>query len=324
MARHSRARGRAAVAAIAAVLAAAGAAAPAYAAFAGGGVIVGRSATVNAAAVHLADVAVLEGDARAFADVELGPAPDPGATRRLAGTAILRRLTDAGFDTAATRYQIPATVIVSRAAQEIGVPELARAVEEQAPALLAEGERVRDVDVAASVRIPPGAYDTRLSAVGPAHGVSRRFELALVQDGATVATVPARVEVEAFGPVVVARRSLARGATIAADDVAVEERDVTGLGAAVLRDVHDAVGKEAHVALAPGMPVTMQAVAKPVLVRRGDLVTVVVETPGMRLSLPADALEAGPAGARVRAVNKTSKQEISGNVVDRGTILVRY
>jgi flagella basal body P-ring formation protein FlgA len=291
---------------------------------AAGRVTVERSATVNAAVVLLGDVAVLEGDARAFADVELGPAPDPGGTRRLAGTAILRRLADAGFDASTTRYQIPATVIVSRAAQEIATAELARAVEEHAPELLAEGERVRDVDVAASVRIPPGAYETRLTQVGPARAASRRFELALVQDDTTVATVPARVEVEAFGPVVVARRQIDRGATIGHDDVAVEERDVSGLGAAVLRDVRDAVGKEAHVPLAPGMTVSSQALANPVLVRRGDVVTVVVETPGMRLSLPADALDGGAAGAHVRALNRTSKQEIAGNVVDHGTILVRY
>ena len=289
-----------------------------------GRVTVERTATVNAPVVRLGDVAALEGAARAFADVELGPAPDPGVTRRLAGTAILRKLADAGFDGTSTRYHIPATVVVSRAAQEIGAAELARAVEEHAPDVLGAGERVRGVDVASAVRIPPGAYETRLTQVGPARGAARRLELAVVQDGATVATVPARLDVEVFGPVVIARRQIARRDAIGADDVTVEERDVTALGATVLRDARDAIGKEAHVAIAPGMPLTTQAIASPVLVRRGDVVTVVVETGGMRLSMPADSLDTGAAGMRVRAVNRRSKQEIAGHVVDRGTILVQY
>jgi flagella basal body P-ring formation protein FlgA len=311
-------------AAAAAVLGVALTARAPHAAVVGGRVTVERTATVNAPVVRLGDVAALEGTARAFADVDLGPAPDPGATRRLAGTAILRKLADAGLDGGTTRYQIPATVVVSRAAQEIGADELARAIEDHASEVLASGERVRAVDVAGAVRIPPGAYDTRLTQLGPGRGAARRFELAVVQDGATVATVPARVDVEAFGPVVIARRQIARGDAIGADDVTIEERDVTALGATILRDPRDVIGKEAHVAIAPGAPLTTQAVASPVLVRRGDVVTVVVETAGMRLSLPGDALDTGAAGNRVRAVNRRSRQEIAGHVVDRGTILVQY
>ncbi len=317
--RHAGLCGTLAIAAVTALVPAA------RAASADGRVTVERSATVNGASIRLADVATLDGNGATLAEVELGPAPAPGTTRRLAGAMILRRLTESGLDAAATRYQIPPTVIVSRAYQEIAAAELTRAVEDDAPAALAEGERLGAVDVGmTSVRIPPGGYETRLTAVGPARGATRRFTLVLEQDGAKVASVPVRVEVEAFGPVVTARRAIARGALISADDLAVEERDLGGPSTALVRNPADAIGKEANVALAAGTPIAAQALASPLLVRRGDVVTLVVETAGMRLSLPGEALEAGSAGARVRAVNRRSKQEIAGHVVDRGIVLVQY
>jgi hypothetical protein len=50
-----------------------------------GRIVVGPAATVVGATVTLADVATLEGDATAMADLPLGPAPAPGTTRRLDG-----------------------------------------------------------------------------------------------------------------------------------------------------------------------------------------------------------------------------------------------
>ncbi len=283
-----------------------------------------RNATVDAPVVRVGDVAALEGNARALADVDLGPAPEPGSTRRLSGASILRRLTEAGLESATMRYRIPATVVVTRAFQEIGVAELDRAAEQEIAARLAPGERLRDVAAAAAVRIPPGPYETRLAPIGAARGAVRRFDLTLVQADATVGSVPVHATVEAFGPVVTARRAIARGTVLAAEDLAVEQRDLGAVPGGVVRSPAEAIGKQTDVALTPGAALMVQALASPLLVRRGDVVTVVVETPGMRLSLPADALEAGAAGTRVRAVNRRSKQEIEGQVVDRGTILVQY
>ncbi len=44
----------------------------------------------------------------------------------------------------------------------------------------------------------------------------------------------------------------------------------------------------------------------------------------MRLSTPGEALEAGAAGAQIRVRNRKSQQEIAGQVVERGTVLVQY
>lgn len=146
----------------------------------------------------------------------------------------------------------------------------------------------------------------------------------LVQDGSVVASVPTRVEVVATGPVAVLRRAVARGTVLRRDDVAIEERELVGLPAGVISSVDDAIGKETRAALPANAPLTVNALASPLLVRRGDLVTVVVETPGMRLSTPGEALEPGAAGAQIRVRNRKSQQELAGQVVERGIVLVQY
>jgi flagella basal body P-ring formation protein FlgA len=290
-----------------------------------GRITIGRTATVDGRTVRLGDLAVLEGAATDFADLDLGPAPDPGGSRRLDGLAILRRLRAAGLDAGATRYEIAASVRIARAFQEVSGTELRDAVEREAGRLLAAGETIRNLEVPPAVRIPPGAYEMHVVSGTPVvRGAHRRLDVEVVQDAAVVATVPLRAEVAAVGPVVVARRPVPRGATLHSDDLTVEERDLAGVPPGALSELQQAVGKEARSALAADTPLTLQALANPLLVRRGDVVTVVVETPGLRLSVPGQALEAGAAGAAVRVRNRVSQQEISGQVVERGLVLVQY
>lgn len=292
---------------------------------ASGRISVGRAATVEGATVRLADVAVLEGSATDFASVDLGPAPDPGGSRHLDGIAILYKLRAAGLDDGSTRYEIPASVRIARAYQDVTADEIRGAVERNATAVLDSGELLRTVEVGGGARIPPGPYELRLAgAAASGRGFRRRVDVELVQGGEVVASVPARLEVVANGPIVVLRHAVARGTVLGRGDVAIEERELTGLSGNLVTTLDDAVGRETRTALSAGTPLTATALGIPVLVRRGDVVTVIVETPGMRLSTPAEALEAGAAGAQIRIRNRTSQQELSGHVVERGIVLVQY
>ncbi len=289
-----------------------------------GRISVGHAATVEGATVRLADVAVLEGSAAEFAAVELGPAPDPGGSRHLDGIAILSKLRAAGLDDGTTRYEIPASVRIARAYQDVTADEIRGAVERDAVSVLGAGEQLRTVEVGGGARIPPGPYQLRLGTASGARGARRRVDVDLVQDGDVVASIAAQLEVVARGPVVVLRHAVARGTVLGHADVAVEERELTALPGSIVTAIGDAVGKETRSALSAGTPLSLSALASPLLVHRGDVVTVVIETPGMRLSTPAEALEAGAGGAQIRIRNRTSKQELSGHVVDRGIVLVQY
>jgi flagella basal body P-ring formation protein FlgA len=84
-----------------------------------------------------------------------------------------------------------------------------------------------------------------------------------------------------------------------------------------------AIGMEAKVALAAAAPLPRAALAAPVVVKKGDLVTMIVETPAMKLAVSGEALEPGAIGAGIKVMNRSSKQMVAGKVIDHGVVLVQ-
>ncbi|MCC6850356.1 MAG: flagellar basal body P-ring formation protein FlgA [Deltaproteobacteria bacterium] len=300
---------------VAAVAGSAGAAEP-------GRITVRRAAVVSGPTITLGDLAALEGGAVALADVDLGPAPTASAPRRLDGEAILRRLEEAGMDASATRYVIPATVRVEREAREVSVDEIRTAVMNVARDALPPGETIRDLEVAGPVRIPAGAYEARVSTSSHGRAGRRRFDVQLVNDGVVLATVPVTARTDARGTVVVARQPLPRGTVLGPGDLAVVERDRRDVPDDALTELGEAIGMETKMALAADAPLTRTTLAPPVVVKKGDLVTLIVETAAMKLTVAGEALEPGAVGVGIKVMNRASKQTVAGRVIEHGVVLV--
>ena len=83
-----------------------------------------------------------------------------------------------------------------------------------------------------------------------------------------------------------------------------------------------AIGMETKVALAAAAPLPRAALAAPVVVKKGDLVTMMIETPVMRSSVAGEALEAGAVGGGIKVMNRASKQTVAGKVIEHGVVLV--
>ncbi len=288
-----------------------------------GRIVVKRTAVVAGPSIKLADLAELQGGAAALADVDLGPAPTTDAPRRLDGEAILRRLEEAGMDASATRYVIPATVRVEREAQEVSVDEIRTAVLNVASDALPRGETISDLDVAGPVRISAGAYEARVSTASHGRPGRRRFDVAFVRGNDVLATVPVTARTEARGSVVVAKQPLARGAVVGPNDVTVVERNRRDVPDDAVTAPEQVIGMATKVALAADTPVPRTAIAAPVAVKKGDLVTLIVETAAMKLTVTGEALEPGAVGAAIKVMNRSSKQTVAGKVIDDGVVLVQ-
>ena len=292
---------------------------------AAGRIALSSEVVVDGDRILLGDLGVLEGPAERFAEVDLGPAPGPGATRRLAGTAVLRQLRAAGLDRAGVRYRIPAWIRVRRASQQVSSELLRDEVRRALAGELRPGESVRAIDVARGVRIPPGRYRVRAGPLPERRG-SGVFPVALeiVQEERVVARVPARVTLARSEPVVVVRRALPRGARVEAADVSLELRGIAPADGDVLRSLEDAIGKRTRIALAAGQRLRLRHLESPPAVRRGEVVRAFVERPGLEVSLAVEALESAAAGEPVRIRNVGSGRELSGRVTEDGRVRVAY
>jgi flagella basal body P-ring formation protein FlgA len=179
------------------------------------------------------------------------------------------------------------------------------------------------MDVSGPVRIPAGESEARVSTASHGRAGRRRFDVQLVREGAVLATVPVTARTEARGSVVVAKQSLPRGAVLGPNDLAVVERNSRDVPDDALTAPEQAIGMETKVALAAEAPLPRTALAPPVVVKKGDLVTMIVETAAMKLTVLGEALEPGAVGAAIKVINRSSKQAVAGKVIDNGVVLVQ-
>lgn len=209
------------------------------------------------------------------------------------------------------------------------VAELARtwAVEQFGPE--ADGATVDVLAPPRELPLPPGEVSTRMSvqAGSPAAGQLTVLVEAIVTDhrgGRTTRSATVSLAVRAHQEVLVASRDLPRGAIVAAADVRRERRPMERMPRGPLTDPAEAVGKEMQRGAAPGEVLTASAVAPARAVRRGAVVTLLLEGPGFRIVARGVASEDGAVGQTIKVVNQVSRRELAGKVEDERTVRVPF
>lgn len=118
-------------------------------------------------------------------------------------------------------------------------------------------------------------------------------------------------------------RPLARDAIIGSGDVDFVRMRVAALPAGAVTEVDGLVGMAVKRALRSGEPVRSRDVDRPSLVAKGQLVTMIFETPMMTLTAQGKAMENGAAGDVVRIQNTRSNTTILGTVTQARTVIVK-
>jgi len=113
------------------------------------------------------------------------------------------------------------------------------------------------------------------------------------------------------------------GTILAAAQVVTARVPASGVPGDALTTAREIVGTETVRRLGAGRPLRVADVREPVLVRRGEAVTLMLENGSLRLSALGKALEDGAKGAPVRILNLDSKREVRGIVVDRKQVRVQ-
>jgi flagella basal body P-ring formation protein FlgA len=123
--------------------------------------------------------------------------------------------------------------------------------------------------------------------------------------------------------VLVLARPVPRGQPLSADDLQLEERDASMLGTGYLTSLEEALGLEARSPLRAGLVLNPNALAAPLLVRRGERVTVLARSGGFEVRSEAEALEDGSLGELIAVKNLHSGRIVEGVVTGSGLIEVR-
>lgn len=117
-------------------------------------------------------------------------------------------------------------------------------------------------------------------------------------------------------------RYVAPGEAIGAEDVTLVPIRAERLGQGVAAEAADLVGKTPRRSVRPGEPVRLADIRPPVVVRKGEAVTIVLEQAGMRLSAQGRAAEDGAMGRTLRVSNIRSGKIVDATVAGPGVVKI--
>lgn len=184
---------------------------------------------------------------------------------------------------------------------------------------------IRQLSIPKGTMVSKGVRD--LEVVAPANWPGwGPVSLALMVrvNGVLEKNLSVRLTVEAQTEMVVATRQILAGTVLGAGELTVQKQDIALAGGHHIQRVTDAVGKKSRTTIRAGYPVRNdQLVSVPVIIS-GQLVTIVLERPGLRITVAGRAKSSGGVGDLIRVENLTSRRELPARVVDSSTVEVGF
>lgn len=254
-------------------------------------------------------------------------APDPGQSVEI-GPNFLHRVA-LGFNLDWQPGAGIARVIVSRAATPVGTDALAPVVMAAIAERIGAGfdaERTQiDFDSGITTQFLPVGVELAMAARDLSYDPrSQRFSMVIDIAAGTphAASVRAsgRLHSVVLAPVLV--RAVSRDELIGPADVQWMEIEADRLSATVILDADNLIGFVARRALSPNQPVAEADVLAPLAVRRGETVTMVLQTGALTLTAQGQALQDGSTGDVIRVVNVQSSRTIEATVEAQGVVRV--
>lgn len=117
-------------------------------------------------------------------------------------------------------------------------------------------------------------------------------------------------------------RRIRKGAVIRDADVEIRKIVGSGVPQYALLERSEIVGMAARYTLRPGVTIRKSDVRQPILVNRGDLVTMEIRTPYILITARGRALDSGARGDTIRLRNTQSKKTLEAKIVGPGRVTV--
>lgn len=130
--------------------------------------------------------------------------------------------------------------------------------------------------------------------------------------------------IKAYDWVVIASKSLRKGQHLEQTDVYSTLIDVTKIPRGAITRLENAVGKQLDRSVNANMPLIDVMVKDRTLVKKGQMVFLVVESPKFTIRTTGEVRANAYVGGQVKVVNLASKKIISGVLVDENTVKVEF
>jgi flagella basal body P-ring formation protein FlgA len=131
-------------------------------------------------------------------------------------------------------------------------------------------------------------------------------------------TIHVAADVHVFRPVAIAARALVRGTLLTDADMTMREEDISRLPQGFLSAPEEGVGLQLRSPVSAGAVLTRSTLESPLVVRRGDVVSVVARTGPIEVSAQAEAMANGRMGDRIPLRNRSNGKMLQATVLAAG------
>jgi len=259
-------------------------------------------------------------------DIAVAQSPRPGQTMTLDARFLQQVARAYRLDwKPSSKYQ---KVVIGRMSQRVTAPMVRTAI---ADAVQARIGAESDLDVALDggdleFDLPTDIENSVSVSAINFDPSSNRFAAILVApaDGPPVVQRNVFGTVFEMAQVPVPKRLISAGDIITADDLEWQPVHLARLSGNSLTDAEQLVGRMARRPLKAGQILRQTDVAVSPVIHKNDLIRLVVQTGQMTLSVQGKALQDAAMGQAIRVVNVNSNRQLSGTVVDGGTVTVGF
>jgi len=129
-------------------------------------------------------------------------------------------------------------------------------------------------------------------------------------------------DIEVWRDVVVLRDHLSRGELIQSTSLTLQQRDIGNLQRGYFTEISDIIGKVSKRSLKAGAAISPSMINLPIIVQRGQAVTLRVERPGFAVDMKGFALKKGRKGDKIKVKNGSSNKVRFGTIVHSDLVLV--
>ena len=293
-----------------------------------------EKAEINSDVICLGQISKIRGNDQAplvqkLKKIVIASAPLPGKSRHLNENYIRLRLKQNKIDLSQIRLEASGGIDVVRGFVAISTADIKRVVTQYVFANIPwdkEKVKIGNIRVADKVILPKGKIsygveplkntDFKGSVPLPIHfKVNGKFQKRIL----------VTADIEVLADVVVAKRPLKRYRRITEDDVEIKEKNLAGLPSNIILEYEDVLGKRAKRNISANTVLRADLIEFPPLVKRGDVVLMVAESGGLRITaLGMVKQREGRQGERIRVENIDSKRSIYGRVLDAKTVQVEF
>ncbi len=282
--------------------------------------------------VRLEDIAHISGGEqklrRRLCALIICKAPLPAKKRSLDEKYIRLRLKQAGMDSGELNLIVPDKAVIARSYITITKAKTADIVSgyiRKELAGLGSEATLKNVIVSKDLILPAGSVEYRVINEKQADYSGRMVVYVdFTVDACFHKKIRALVDIERLGNVVVTSRPLGRHKIITRDDLAVQRVDISKLSVNVISDPDRVIGRRTKRSIDPSTILRTDLLELPPIVKRGDVVTIIAESGGLRVTARGKIKKRGHRGERLKVMNLDTKKVIYAHVIDSNTVKVTF